>query len=104
MQTFLSWFAEIDGDCVGFVSEVVSDAPPRPEEFRDTDGYLVNMHFDADHRSRGIGRQLVDRALADCRERGVRRFSLFATNDGHPLYESVGFSEEPGWMNRYIEG
>jgi GNAT superfamily N-acetyltransferase len=101
-QTFRSWLAEIEGSCVGIVSIIVSDAPPRPEDHRDTDGYVVNMHVDADHRSAGIGRLLIQQAVQDCEAAGVRRFSLFTTDDGRPLYESLGFADEPGWLNRYV--
>jgi len=100
-RTFLSWFADIDDTCVGIISVIISDAPPRPEDMRSTDGYIVNMYVDPAHRSKGIGRLLVDRAMADGEAAGVRRFSLYATDDGRPLYESVGFVDEPGWMNRY---
>lgn len=100
-NSFHTWFAEVEGACVGLVSMVVSDAPPRPEELREADGYIVNMHVDLDHRSRGIGRLLVDRCMADAEAQGVRRFTLNATADGRPLYESMGFVDEGGWMNRY---
>lgn len=100
-RTFLSWFAEVDDECVGIVSVITSDAPPRPEDLRSTDGYIVNMHVDREHRSKGIGRLLVERAMADCEAAGVRRFTLYATDDGRALYESIGFADEVGWMNRY---
>ena len=67
----------------------------------DLDGYIINMHVDTSDRSRGIGRLLVDACMADCEAMGVRRYTLYATDDGRPLYESVGFTEEHGWMNRY---
>ncbi|MEZ5166251.1 MAG: GNAT family N-acetyltransferase [Acidimicrobiales bacterium] len=100
--SFLSWIAEIDQHDVGIVSIIISDAPPRPEELRDLDGYVVNMHVDAPYRSQGIGRLLLDRAVADSAAMGVRRFTLHTTEDGRPLYESTGFTEEPGWMQRYL--
>ena len=74
---------------------------PTAEELRDLDAYIINMHVDATHRSRGIGRLLVDACLAECEAMGVRRFTLNATDDGRPLYESVGFIDEPNWLNRY---
>ncbi|GJM39626.1 MAG: N-acetyltransferase [Acidimicrobiales bacterium] len=100
--TFHSWLAELDGICVGIVSAAISDAPPRPEDLRHLDAYIVNMHVDREHRTRGVGRLLVNACMAGCEAMGVRRFSLFATDDGRPLYESVGFSDHFGWMNRYV--
>lgn len=101
-RSFHTWVAEDGDECVGVVSLVVSDAPPRPEELRDRDGYIINMHVEPTHRSRGIGRLLVDACMAGCQEMGVRRISLYATDDGRPLYESIGFADEPGWMNFYL--
>lgn len=68
---------------------------------RDADGYVVNMHVVPEHRRRGIGRRLIERCMRDAEVEGVRRFTLHATADGRPLYESLGFVDEPGWMNRY---
>lgn len=99
-HSFHTWLAEVEGACVGLVSMVVSDAPPRPEELREADGYILNMHVDPDHRRRGIGRLLVERCMADAEAQGVRRFTLNATDDGRPLYESMGFVDTVGWMNR----
>lgn len=101
-RTFHTWFAEIDDDCVGVVSLVIFDAPPRPEELREADGYIINMHVDTGHRGRGIGRRLVDGCMTDAEAEGVRRFTLNATADGRPLYESMGFISEAAWMNRYV--
>lgn len=100
-RSFHSWLATTDRDVVGIVSLVIFDAPPRPEERRDADGYVVNMHVVPEHRRRGIGRRLIERCMRDAEAEGVRRFTLHATADGRPLYESLGFVDEPGWMNRY---
>lgn len=100
-STLHTWLAESEGECVGVISLVTSDAPPRPEEWRETDGYVVNVHVDAAHRRRGIARRLLEECLAGAAARGVRRVSLHTTDDGRPLYEQAGFAEEPGWMQRY---
>ena len=78
-DTFLTWFAEDDGQCVGFVSVVISDVPPRPEELRDRDGYIINVHTDPSRRHRGIGRLLIDACMADCA--GTRRPPVHTPRD-----------------------
>ncbi len=47
-----------------------------------------------DHRRRGIGRALLERALDHLRDRGVRTVKLDATPLGEPLYASLGFKTE----------
>jgi predicted N-acetyltransferase YhbS len=49
------------------------------------------MATPADRQGRGAGRALLTRVLEDARQAGVRRFYLFASAAGRPLYESIGF-------------
>ena len=87
---------------VGLASLLTSDAPPRPEELRSVDGYLVNMHVTPSQRRRGIARQLLEACLPAAPDLGVRRVVLHATGDGRPLYTSHGFADTEGWMERLM--
>jgi GNAT superfamily N-acetyltransferase len=49
------------------------------------------MATPADRQGRGAGRALLTRVLEQHRLAGARRFYLFATAAGRPLYESLGF-------------
>jgi len=44
-----------------------------------------------EHQSKGAGRALLTRVIDEWRRDGVRRFYLFASEAGRPLYESLGF-------------
>lgn len=110
-RSFHSWLAETAesgvggraaGSTVGIASLITSDAPPRPEELRSIDGYVVNMHVDARHRRRGIAQRLLEACLADAAELGVRRIDLHATDDGRPLYAANGFVDMASWMERRL--
>ena len=53
-----------------------------------------------EHQGNGAGRALLTRVLESQRQAGVRRFYLYATPAGRPLYESIGFetlAECPVW-------
>jgi len=64
---------------------------------RNPSGMLAVIHNFAvyeEHRGKGVGKSLFLWILRECRERGVGRISLNATEMGKPLYESFGFSSE----------
>lgn len=96
--TVLSWIAEDEGRTVGIVSVVLQDVPPHPEDPRSVEGLLINMFVRQPERGRGIGRLLLRACLASGPDYGIRRFNLYATNAGMPLYVNEGFSNRDNWM------
>ena len=52
---------------------------------------IVNMYTEPGYRRRGIARELMKRMLAWCRTEGFGSVVLHASEDGRPLYESLGF-------------
>ena len=94
-----SWFAETDSDeCVGVVSVLLLDMAPRPEDLRTKEGYVINMYVAPEARGQGIGRHLATACQEFANAAGVRRLLLHATDDGMPLYRSVGFAPNDRWM------
>jgi GNAT superfamily N-acetyltransferase len=63
--------------------------------------WIAMMLVDEAYRSRGIGRALMTRALAELDSRNVRSVRLDATPRGRPMYESLGFVEETT-LDRYV--
>lgn len=55
--------------------------------------HIMNVYTNADYRRRGIARQMVSMLLGEARERKVGYISLDATENGRPLYKSLGFKE-----------
>lgn len=61
---------------------------------------LNDLFVHRDHRRHGVGRQLMDRAIAHARETGYGRLELATSTDNHgarQLYESLGFVREEGF-------
>jgi GNAT superfamily N-acetyltransferase len=52
---------------------------------------IYTMSTPPEQQRRGIGRALLDTAMAHYQNEGVQRFTLGATEKGYPLYERVGF-------------
>lgn len=85
--------AEVDGEVAGYVRV----APATPLESTRHVQMIRGIAVDPVHRGRGIGRALVDAAIAKARGDGARRLTLrvFAPNDvARRLYASAGFEVE----------
>jgi GNAT superfamily N-acetyltransferase len=93
-----TWIAEEHGDVLGIVSVVVNDVPPLPGDARSREGYIINEYVKPAARGRGVGRHLLEAALGSADELGIRRFSLFATDAGKPLYVKEGFASTERYM------
>lgn len=57
-------------------------------------GFVGCMAVDAAHRSRGLGRRLLEHAHAAGRRAGITTFLLEATEAGRPLYDKLGYVDE----------
>lgn len=69
-----------------------------PDEYRRACFGIANAHVNAvfvrpAYRGRGIGKDLMEMAIAWARERGCTRMRLRASEDGRQLYERVGFHD-----------
>ncbi|MFD7441958.1 GNAT family N-acetyltransferase [Streptomyces sp. NPDC059909] len=60
-----------------------------------TTGYVFSVATDADRRRRGHSRACMEGLLAWFQEHGVRRIDLRASQEGEPLYASLGFVRTP---------
>lgn len=96
--TSQSWLAMRNDIAVGVVTMLLLDLAPRPEDTSGLEGYLINMYVAPAHRRCGAGRGLLAALLQRAEELSLRRLLLHATDDGRRLYESVGFSPNPTWM------
>lgn len=82
-----AWIAE-PGGC-GAV-EIVRWVPGRldPTSRR---AWIHSVYVEPSLRRRGIGRQLTETMVAWCREQRFQSVYLHASEQGRPLYESLGF-------------
>ena len=89
---YVGWVVEHGSELVGGGGLLVHRGLPRPDSLDGSDeGYLLNVFVEREHRRRGLARSLTYVILAWCRERGVARVALHASEDGRSLYESLGF-------------
>jgi GNAT superfamily N-acetyltransferase len=89
---FRAWVIEHGGQVVAGGGVLVRPLMPRPGHGDgEAEGLVVSMWTEPAHRHRGLGGRVLERILAACRERGVRRVALHASDAGRPLYARAGF-------------
>jgi GNAT superfamily N-acetyltransferase len=100
--TVVSWLAEEKDTAVGLASVLLQNAPPQPGDTRSVEGMIINMFVIRSERGRGIGGSLLRSCLAAGPDFGIRRFNLYATEAGRPLYLKEGFSTPDNWMALHL--
>ncbi len=99
-----AWLAETPaGATVATVTLLVYPRLPTPQDLRAAEGYLIGVWTAPEWRRRGIGRALVAEAIARARALGLARVRLHATEDGRPLYSSLGFAPKPSAMELRLD-
>jgi GNAT superfamily N-acetyltransferase len=102
---YVGWVVERGGDIIGGGGLLVHRGLPRPDSLDGLDeGYLLNVFVEREHRRRGLARRLTEIILAWCRERGITRVALHASEDGRALYRSLGFVAVPNEMRLVLRG
>ncbi len=82
-----SWIAE-PGGCASL--EIVQWVPGRLDPTRRR-AWIHSVYIEPPFRRRGIARQLTQTIISWCREQGFEWIYLHASEQGRPLYESLGF-------------
>jgi GNAT superfamily N-acetyltransferase len=72
--------------------------PPGPHDMGARLAFVYNVYTEPAHRRRGLARRLMDEIHAWCREAGISAVALNASEDGRPLYESIGYQVAPAPM------
>ena len=87
------WLAEVDQEAVGMVNRLHFERMPTPGRDAGRWGYLGNMFVVAEHRGRGVGRQLLDALVAHAEAEGLVRIVLSPSDRSIPFYRRAGFSD-----------
>jgi GNAT superfamily N-acetyltransferase len=91
---FRGWLAEtragrvIAGGGMMIVPWLSRPADPEPRR-----AWILNVYTYPEYRRRGIARQLMQTMIEWCRRAGFQSVALHASDDGRPLYESLGFKQ-----------
>jgi ribosomal protein S18 acetylase RimI-like enzyme len=92
-RDFNAYLAYRVHEIAGSAAVLWFDHPPTPSNPGGMEAYILNVYTEPAWRRRGVARNLVDRILTEARSRGVRRVWLRTSDDGRPLYMSMGFAD-----------
>ncbi|ABF42552.1 GCN5-related N-acetyltransferase [Candidatus Koribacter versatilis Ellin345] len=88
---YVGWLAEADGKIVGGGGVVISEWPGNPGSTLAKRAMILNMFVEPEYRRRGIARALMVAMIDWCKAQGFPSVGLHASDEGRPLYESLGF-------------
>jgi GNAT superfamily N-acetyltransferase len=90
--TYRGWMAELDAAVIGGSGMIVTPWSPGPSRLDPRMAWVYNVFVDPGHRGRGVARQLMEAMHAWCREQGIERLALNATEAGARVYQGLGYA------------
>lgn len=99
--THVAFIAEHEGHDCGCGAICLSDELPSPDNPTGHCAYLMNIYVREEYRKHGIAHAIVGRLIDEAKKRGCRKIYLETTEDGKPVYESLGFRDMPDMMKYY---
>jgi GNAT superfamily N-acetyltransferase len=98
---YLGWLVEWDAKVIAGGGVMMRRLLPRPGSLSGgEEAYILNVYTEPEHRRRGLARKIMETILAWCCEHDVARVTLHPSDEGEPLYRSLGFerTKEMLWV------
>lgn len=97
----LAFVAEFEGKECGCGSICLTDELPSPDNPTGHCAYIMNIYVRKEFRNHGIAHRIVERLIDEAKRRGCLKIYLETTEDGKPVYSSLGFRDMPDMMKYY---
>lgn len=94
-QEYLAWLVEsAEQHVVAGGGLILRQLMPRPGHLEGgKEAQILNIYTDPAHRRHGLARLIMSSMMDWCKEQGINRITLHASEFGRPLYESLGFKQ-----------
>ncbi len=99
----LAVVAESDGRDCGCGAICLSDELPSPDNPSGKCAYLMNIYVRKPYRRHGIAHTIVSHLIEEAKRRGCGKIYLETTDDGRPVYQSLGFRDLPDIMKYHSD-
>ena len=96
--TCISWVADIGNRIVSSGATSIVSYVPVPHDPLCRIAFLHSVYTEKKFRHQHHARTITGHAADYCRNLGIRRMYLFASDAGRPLYEKSGFVPVPNMM------
>ncbi|HLV88480.1 MAG TPA: GNAT family N-acetyltransferase [Candidatus Sulfotelmatobacter sp.] len=91
--SFYAWLACAKERPIAGGAVIVNPWLAHPYDLECRRATILNVYTEPEYRRQGIARLLMQTMIAWCKEAGLARVTLHASEDGRHLYESLGFEQ-----------
>lgn len=98
----ITWLAETGDTPIGMLNLLLFDRMPAPGRGAGGWAYLANMFVLNGFRNHGVGRLLLDTAIAYATDAGLERIVLHPSARAVPFYERAGFGAADMLLVRHL--
>ncbi|HXX64798.1 MAG TPA: GNAT family N-acetyltransferase [Bacteroidota bacterium] len=89
---YRAWLVETQGgEVVAGGGIMIFDHVASPRDPHTQRAHIVNVYTEPTYRRRGFARKLMEIMVQWCKDQGFGSVTLYASKDGRPLYETMGF-------------
>ena len=90
-DAFVAWLAISEGEVIATSGLCFLQITPGFTLINGKIAYILNIYTLPNWRGKGVGKQVFDHILHEAINRGYKRISLHASDDGRPIYEKFDF-------------
>ena len=94
-NTYVCYLAKSGNDVVGIGGMIIRSQPGNFRNPSGKVGYLLNMYTVPYYRRNGICRVILEKLVAEAKEKSINLLELHATADGELVYKQNGFKFHP---------
>lgn len=96
--THLAFIASEDGKELGCGAVCLSQELPSPDNPTGRCAYLMNIYVRTPFRCHGVAHRIVSHLIAAAKEKDCWKIYLETTDEGRPVYSSLGFDDMKDMM------
>jgi GNAT superfamily N-acetyltransferase len=100
--TLYAWVIESQNQAVCSAVLSIMNWPPNLYDQSGKMAYLHSLYTEPNFRRKGAARLMMQTMIDFCRARNLRTIWLSASDFGRPLYEQLGFEDDPSGMVLYL--